>query len=282
VYGSTGWIGGCMIELLKRDSEEIICGTARLENKEALVIEINTLKPDYIINAAGLTGRPNVDWCEDHKQDTIRVNVVGALNLFDACYTAGVHLTNFGTGCIYQYDSSHPVGSGIGFKETDEPNYIGSFYSYTKKMVEQLLPVYPNALNLRLRMPISDDLHPRNFVTKITHYEHVVNIPNSVTMLYDLLPIAIEMTKRKLKGIYNFTNPGAISHNQVLALYKEYIDTNFTWKNFTEAEQAKILKAGRSNNELDVSKLLNEFPNIPHISIAIVDSFKRMKHNLNK
>ena len=25
------------------------------------------VKPTHILNAAGLTGRPNVDWCEDHK-----------------------------------------------------------------------------------------------------------------------------------------------------------------------------------------------------------------------
>jgi hypothetical protein len=29
------------------------------------------------------------------------------------------------------------------------------------------------------------------------------------------------MTERELKGVYNFTNPGAISHNEILALYKE-------------------------------------------------------------
>lgn len=37
---------------------------------------------------------------------------------------------------------------------------------------------YPNVLILRLRMPVSDDLHPRNFVTKISQYDRVVDIPN--------------------------------------------------------------------------------------------------------
>ena len=26
-------------------------------------------------------GRPNVDWCEDHKVETIRTNVIGCLNV---------------------------------------------------------------------------------------------------------------------------------------------------------------------------------------------------------
>jgi hypothetical protein len=78
----------------------------------------------------------------------------------------------------------------------------------------------------------------------------VVNVPNSVTVLEDLLPISLDMTEREIKGVYNFVNPGAISHNEVLALYKEYIDPNFSLQNFSLEEQAKILKAGRSNNEL--------------------------------
>ena len=41
-------------------------------------------------------------------------------------------------------------------------------------------------LILRVRMPISDDLSSRNFVTKISKYERVVNIPNSMSVLYDL------------------------------------------------------------------------------------------------
>ena len=59
-----------------------------------------------------------------------------------------------------------------------------------------------------------------------------------------------KLTKKERKGVYNFTNPGAISHNEILALYKKYIDPSFTWVNFSLDEQAKILKAGRSNNEL--------------------------------
>jgi hypothetical protein len=71
-----------------------------------------------------------------------------------------------------------------------------------------------------------------------------------MTVLTEMLPISIDMTEKELKGIFNFTNPGVVSHNQILKLYQEYIDPNFKWTNFTVEEQAKILKAGRSNNKL--------------------------------
>lgn len=114
--------------------------------------------------APAQTGRPNVDWCEDHKDEVLRVNVVGTLSLADLCNQRGIHMTNFGaspqlwrlqcgckrrvlcvrartgTGCIYSYDAAHPLGSGRGFTETDAPNFAGSFYSMTKGHVQKVLP----------------------------------------------------------------------------------------------------------------------------------------------
>merc|ERR1712025_955610 len=142
------------------------------------------------------------------------------------------------------------------FLESDAPNFLGSWYSRTKGYVDEILKAsYPNVMTLRLRMPISDDLSPRNFITKISNYERIVNIPNSMSVLHDLLPLMVGMAEAGKTGIFNFTNPGVISHNQVMDLYIKYIDPKKTYKNFTIAEQDKILKAARSNNELCTKKL---------------------------
>ena len=134
-----------------------------------------------------------------------------------------------------------------------------------------MLKNYENVCTLRVRMPISSDLaNPRNFITKITRYDKVVNIPNSMTILDELLPISIEMAKRNLTGIWNFTNPGVVSHNEILEMYRDYIDSNFTWKNFTLEEQAKVIVAPRSNNELDANKLKKEFPELLSIKESLI------------
>lgn len=120
-------------------------------------------------------------------------------------------------------------------------------------------------------MPISSDLsNPRNFITKITRYDKVVNIPNSMTVLDELLPISIEMAKRNLTGIWNFTNPGVVSHNEILEMYRDYIDPGFSWKNFNLEEQAKVIVAPRSNNELDQTKLKREFPELLSIKESLI------------
>ena len=142
---------------------------------------------------------------------------------------------------------------------------------------------YKNVLCLRLRMPVSDDLHPRNFVTKITKYERVVDVPNSNTILHDLLPAAIVLAEKSETGVYNFTNPGAISHNEVLSLFQKIVRPSFMWKNFSLEDQSKVIKAGRSNCELDTEKLtkkLNEYDlEIAEVHDAYEQCFKRMVQN---
>lgn len=271
IYGKTGWIGGLLGKLCEKQGIVYEYGKGRLQERSQIISDIQKIKPTHVLNAAGVTGRPNVDWCESHKPETIRTNVVGTLTLADVCQENGILMLNFATGCIFEYDDEHPIGSGNGFKEEDKPNFIGSFYSKTKARVEELLNEYDNVCTLRVRMPISSDLNnPRNFITKIAKYDKVVNIPNSMTILDELLPISIEMAKRNLKGIWNFTNPGVVSHNEILEMYKNYIDPNFKWMNFTLDEQAKVIVAPRSNNEMDASKLKKEFPELLSIKESLI------------
>lgn len=280
IWGGEGWVAGHLKTLLEKAGKEVYTTTIRMENRESVIAELERVQPTHVFNAAGSTGRPNVDWCEDNKEATMRSNVIGTLNLTDACFLKGIHVTVFATGCIYQYDEAHPWG-GPGFTETDAANFDGSFYSETKAHVESVMKHYSNALILRLRMPVSDDLHSRNFVTKISKYERVVDIPNSNTILTDLLPASILLAEHKDTGVYNFTNPGAISHNEVLSLFKEIVRPSFAWKNFSLEEQAKVIKAGRSNCELDTTKLITKLKEynfeVPEIHVAYRGCFERMK-----
>jgi nucleoside-diphosphate-sugar epimerase len=277
LYGANGYFGSHMLKHLERAGLPFVLGKARLEDRPSLVAEIAAIKPRYVICAAGLAGTPNIDWCESHKQETIRVNVIGTLNIADACFVNNVHCSVFGSGCIYEYDATHPMGSGIGFKEEDTPNFQGSFYVKTRVLLEPLALQFPNLLYLRVRFPISDDMHARSVLSKLIGYEKVVNVPNSFTVLDDLLPLVPKMAEKGLTGLVNLVNPGVISHNELLQFYKEYIDPELSWKNFTVEEQAQVLKAGRSNNELDCAKLLSHFPDVPEIHASMHALFARMK-----
>jgi 3,5-epimerase/4-reductase len=135
IYGRTGWIGGLLGGLCAARGIPFAYGAGRLESRASLEADIDAAAPTHVFNAAGVTGRPNVDWCETHRAETIRANVVGTLTLADVCRGRGLVLINYATGCIFEYDAGHPLGSGVGFKEEDTPNFVGSFYSKTKAMV---------------------------------------------------------------------------------------------------------------------------------------------------
>lgn len=273
IYGGTGWIGGLLGELLRERGAEFEYGSARLEDRASILADIDRVRPTRVLNAAGVTGRPNVDWCESNRPACVRGNVVGTLNVADACRERGLHLTYFGTGCIYEYDDDHVIGcDGVGFTEADPPNFTRSYYSHCKAIAEDLLAAYgDNVLTLRVRMPIVADLtHPRNFITKILRYEKVVDVPNSMTVLEELLPMAVAMSERRVTGVMNFVNPGTVSHNEILRMYKQHVDPAFEWTNFTLEEQSAVIVAPRSNNRLDTSRLESEFPEVLDIKASLL------------
>ena len=148
-----------------------------------------------------------------------------------------------------------PSDEENGFNEDSLPNFFGSSYSVVKGFTDKFMHLYGDSvLNLRIRMPITGEKNGRNFITKIVTYEKVCSVPNSMTVLPELLPMVLELMKNKTTGTLNLTNPGLISHNEILEMYREIVDHNFTWKNFSQQEQRSILAADRSNNFLDTTK----------------------------
>lgn len=109
-------------------------------------------------------------------------------------------------------------------------------------------------------------------------------VPTSSIAGYNQRSHAFNSLPDTPKGIYNFCNRGAISHNEVLQLYKEIIDPTYEWTNFSVEEQNKILAAKRSNNELDATKLDAALAKlgcpVPEIHDAFKASFLRMKQGL--
>lgn len=139
-----------------------------------------------------------------------------------------------------------------------------------------------NVLNLRIRMPITENVNKKNFITKITTYEKICSIPNSMTVLPELLPIALDMMKKNITGTINFTNPGLISHNEILKMFREIVDPEFVWNNFSIEEQRDILACERSNNYLDTTKLITMYPNIQNIKNAVKDILIKYKKSYHK
>ena len=278
LFGGGGWIGGQLMNVLRLAGHSVSSVSSPRADDTAKVAELlDAAKPDRVVCLVGRThgpGFPTIDYLEQPGKlvENIQDNLYAPVSLAILCKERGIHMTYMGTGCIFEYDEAHPqdgVGA-TGFKEADLPNFFGSSYSIVKGYTDRLMHLLDgSALNVRIRMPIVGEHHPRNFITKITSYAKVCSIPNSMTVLPTLLPRLVELIDRGEVGTINLTNPGVISHNEMLEMYREIVDPAFTWANFSVEEQNQILASQRSNNLLDTARLESLFPDVPPIRQAV-------------
>ncbi len=210
---------------------------------------LDTHKPDVVINCAGKTGKPNVDWCETHKSETLNSNLLGPLVLRQACEVRNIYFVQLGSGCIYEGDND-----GRGWGEDDPPNFFGSFYSRTKGWINDALRDFP-VLQVRLRMPIDGKQGPRNLITKLIGYPKVISVPNSISAVDDVVMATRALMEKRATGIYNVVNPGMIVHKDILDLYKEIIDPVHQVEYISLDELNTRTAAGRSNCVLSSAKL---------------------------
>ena len=291
LFGANGWIGGKVFALLSQlDNVEVFAAQSRADNVYDVAQEIKNL--GNITHVMSFIGRTHgtyegskittIDYLEKPGKlvDNIRDNLLSPVSLSIFCKEQGIHFTYLGTGCIFDYDQDHPFGEEIaGFSEKDKPNFFGSSYSIVKGFTDKIMHQFEDSvLNVRIRMPITHEKIGRNFITKITTYTKICSIPNSMTVLNELLPIMIDMALKGETGTVNLTNPGLISHNEILEMYREIVDPAFTWNNFTIDEQNKILLSKRSNNYLDTTKLSGLYPQIK----SIKESVRKILYNYEK
>jgi dTDP-glucose 4,6-dehydratase len=293
IYGSKGWIGSQFVEILKKSNIQYVIGISRIEDEKELHLEIENVQPTHIISfigrthgQIGTTVYSTIDYLEEKGKlyENVRDNLFAPFILADLCNKKKIHYTYLGTGCIFKFDNEHPMGKEEnGFTEDSMPNFFGSSYSIVKGFTDRIMKLYSeNTLNLRIRMPIVGEKNPRNFITKITNYEQICSVPNSMTVLPELLPLVVDMMQKKTTGTINLTNPGLITHNEILQMYKEIVDHAFTWKNFTEEEQRQILASDRSNNYLDTTKLEDLYPHVKHIRNSVRDCLIQYKQSIKQ
>jgi 3,5-epimerase/4-reductase len=259
LVGHKGWIGEMITKYCLENQIEVCYSDYRGESPE-LLKDIMDKNPTHVFCCLGRThgtfqGKKytTIDYLQHHEclEQNLNDNLYVPLKLGMFCKWSGIHFTYLGTGCIYSYEDEKRI-----FSETDLPNFFGSNYSVVKGFTNRMMDdLGVEALHLRIRMPITSEENPRNFITKIVNYEKICSIPNSMSVLDELIPLAIHMMKENVKGTFNFTNPGVIEHNEILKMYREMVEPNFTWRNFTLEEQNEILLSKRSNNELDTKKL---------------------------
>jgi 3,5-epimerase/4-reductase len=181
VYGALGWIGQQFCAYLQEKDIKYHCGEARVYNIIDVRKDIEKIKPTHILSLIGRTSGiynckiiGTIDYLEQpgKLQENIRDNLFSLISLALLCREYNIHLTYVGTGCIFNYDTEHTTEKR--YTEDDIPNFFGSSYTIVKGYTDQLMHLLTDTvLNLRIRMPISSQDHPRNFISKIISYDKI-------------------------------------------------------------------------------------------------------------
>ncbi|MCK5017908.1 MAG: sugar nucleotide-binding protein, partial [Candidatus Peribacteraceae bacterium] len=265
---SKGYLGQQFLSAI----EGSIPSIADIAEPEQVRRDLDLHKPDVIINAAGKTGRPNIDWCEDHKVETVRSNVTGPLVLAEESAKRGVHFVQLNSGCIYTGNND-----GDGFCENNPANFTGSFYSRMKALVDQILIEFDNVLILRLRMPFDGSNSERSLINKLKKFKKVHDIENSITYIPDFLKATIKLIEKKRTGIYNMVNSGITSPYKIMQIYKEMVDPTHEFELLPVEDLDSVSKAKRSNCVLNSNKLKEEGVSMLSVDEAIRKACLEMK-----
>jgi len=235
---------------------------------------LDTYKPDVLVNCIGKTGRPNIDWCESNKSETVEINTALPIILAAVCEKKSIRLIHIGSGCIFfGYKNDH-----LGWKESDATNPL-SFYSKTKYACDMAIGDMSNVSVLRIRMPISTKNSPRNFINKIRNYSHIIDMPNSVTFLDDFVPAVDKVISDNLSGIYHIVNPEPLTAVDVMEEYRNYFPDH-VYEIISESELNNLTKAIRSNCILDTTKAKSVGIELTPSKEALVSCMKQYVKNI--
>lgn len=262
LLGGTGYVGQAYQAFMRRRGiahRSVSRAELDYARPGVLAEALRRDRPEFLINAAGYTGKPNVDACELHKAECLFGNAALPGLIAEACEAADVPWGHVSSGCIYS--GARPDGSG--FREDDEPNFTFrrgpcSFYSGCKALGEEVLAGRPNVFTWRLRIPFNNEDNPRNYLTKLMRYERLLEATNSISELGEFCEATLACWLRRVPfGTYNVCNPGQVTTHEIVALIERsgVCRKAFTFFKSEEEFMRVAAKTPRSNCVLDSSKL---------------------------
>lgn len=307
LLGASGYIGQAFADELRRrswDFQSFARPNLDYTRFEVLLEFLRQTKPEFLINAAGFAGQPNVDACETARAETLQGNTLLPATIAHACVAANVPWGHVSSGCIYtgawvteagqrrvEKDLTRPEVKLLlaqspsalqGFVETEPPNFSFrqppcSFYSGTKALAEESITGVGQSYLWRLRIPFDQFDRPKNYLTKIQRYPKAYDNFNSLSHRGDYVRACLDLWERRAPfGTYNVTNPGFVSTRQVAGWIEKTLRPAKPFEFFASDEEfyKVAAKTPRSNCVLDVSKLLSAGVKIRPVEEAVLDSLK--------
>ncbi len=225
VTGANGQLGKCLKDVshLYPDTNFLFMGRENfgLEQFEMVRTVLETVRPDWVINAAAYTA---VDKAEVETTLAFLINGESVGHLASVCAANGIRLLNVSTDYVFDGSKESP------YVETDVTNPIG-VYGASKLQGENLCLKYaPDSIVVRTSWVYSQ--HGHNFVKtmlRLLGERDSINVVNdqhgNPTYAIDLAAALLQIVHHTnaASGIYHFSNSGPITWYQLASAIKELI-----------------------------------------------------------
>jgi len=222
LLGASGYVGSAIAARLREMEVPCLFPAHReldLTSRDAVAAWFADKSPEFVINAVGFTGRPNIDGTEVERWRCLQANTVVPGVLADVLCAKKIRWGHISSGCIF-----HGMrADGAGFTEEDEASFVTSdprsgWYAHTKWMAEKLLEGAPGVVVWRPRIPFDAEDNERNYLTKLMRYDRLLEVRNSITQRREFAEAAIRSMRERIPdGVYNATNPGSILTSEIVA-----------------------------------------------------------------
>jgi dTDP-4-dehydrorhamnose reductase len=307
LLGASGYLGHAFADELRRRGHCYIPLTRRamdFTNFEFLFDYVRKMKPEFIINAAGLTGSPNVDACELAREETLAANTLLPQTVARVCLMTNMPWGHVSSGCIYagarvvqdgrrriekdlnraefrQFLAEQPENVS-GFTEWDEPNFSFqcppcNFYSGAKVLAEETIRGQGLSYIWRPGIPFNEREELRNFLWRIQNYPRVYNGVHPLSHVADFVRACLNLWERESPfGIYNVVNAGVVTTPQVVEMIQHILkpDREFEfWKDDNEFYR-HAARSPRSNCILEITKLRGAGVEMRPVEEALEDSLR--------
>jgi dTDP-4-dehydrorhamnose reductase len=181
---------------------------ADITDAETIKQLFRKLKPDVVIHTASET---NVDRCETERERAWKTNVIGTLNIADACSETGAKLVFISTDYVFDGEKSL-------YSEEDKPNPI-DFYGLTKLEGERQATRRCKNVAI-LRTSVLYGRHPtkQDFATwvisKVRQKQEITVVEdhfNTPTLAENLAKMTLEIGSNGFQGVFHSSGCERIS-----------------------------------------------------------------------
>jgi len=257
LLGANGYVGRAFSNELRRCGYDFIPLSRRAIDYTSFSVlfeYVRKLRPTFIINAAGYTQNIGLNACKLARTEMLSANTILPQTIGRVCLMTNTPWGHISSGAIYS--GAKVIDGGqirieknlnrpelrrlfaerpecfLGFTEWDEPNFSfryapHNFYSGTKALAEEWIRGLGKAYVCRPGTPFDERDEPRNLLWQIQQPARVFAGIHSVTHVGDFVRSCLNLWERQAPfGIYNITNPGAVTTRQIIEIISRILKPN--------------------------------------------------------